>query len=252
MAKTLIIKSADFSANKVATVSFDGKPCTDIEINDASYSLTGIGGTQNVDYTVTPADTTDVISWSSSDETVATVANGVITAVGLGTATITATCGTHSDTCSVSVSVAYDPAWVIGKQAYKAQTGNVPPEIYLGQQNLGAAAYGSSESGKHQIYGSSPAAYPYPIPVGAKKIAITASGMYIGMWFSDSETSSYSSSASIVGDGNNASSTAGVADSHTYTIPEGADCFAMTVRLKSGASITESDLANVAVSFLTE
>jgi len=250
MAKTLIIKSADFSANKLATVSFGGKPCTDIEINDASYSLTSIGGTQNVDYTVTPEDTTDAISWSSSDETVATVANGVITAVGLGTATITATCGTLSDTCSVSVSVAYDPEWVIGKQAYKAQTAQ-PVMDYLSSQALGAAAFGSASSGSYQIYGTS-GAYPYPIPVGAKKIAITASGMYIGMWFSDSKTSSYSSSASIVGEGNNASSSAGVADSYTYTIPEGADCFAMTVRLKSGASITESDLANVAVSFLTE
>lgn len=250
MAKTLIIKSADFSANKVATVSFDGKPCTDIEINDASYSLTSIGGTQNVDYTVTPADTTDEISWNSSDETVATVANGVITAVGLGTATITVTCGSYSDTCSVSVSAAYNPTWIIGKHAYKAQTAQ-PVMDYLGSMALGAAAFGSATSGTYQIYGTS-GAYPYPIPEGATKISITASDMYIGMWFSDSSTSSYSSSASIVGDGNNASSSAGVADSHTYTIPEGADCFAMTVRLKSGSNITESDLANVAVSFLTE
>ena len=250
MATTLIIKAADFSANKLTTVSFDGVPCTAIAINDASYSMTSIGGTQNVDYTVTPENTTDTIRWGSSDESVATVVNGVITAVGLGTATITVTCGSHSDTCSVSVSAAYNPTWVTGKQAYKAATAQ-PVMNYLSSQALGAAAFGSATSGTYQIYGTS-GAYPYPIPEGATKISITASGMYIGMWFSDSSTSSYSSSASIVGDGNNASSSAGVADSHTYTIPEGADCFAMTVRLKSGANISASDLENVTVSFLTE
>ena len=252
MATTLIIKSADFSANKLTTVSFDGVPCTDITINDASYNLTGVGSTQNVDYTVTPENTTETILWSSSDESVATVTNGVITSVGVGEATITVTCGSYSDTCTVTVEAAFRPSWVIGKQAYKATNSNVPPDNYIAQQNLSAAAYASATSGSAQIYGSSPATYPYPIPSGATKVAITASGIYIGMWFSDSTSPVMTSYASIVGEGNNASSTAGVADSHTYTIPEGADSFAMTVRLKSGSNISSSDLENVAVSFLTE
>ena len=43
--------------------------------------------------------------WSSSDTSVATVENGLVTAVGVGSCTITATSGSYSDTCSVVVSV---------------------------------------------------------------------------------------------------------------------------------------------------
>lgn len=43
------------------------------------------------------------IVWKSSDDAVATVANGVITGVSAGTATITATVGSASDTCTVTV-----------------------------------------------------------------------------------------------------------------------------------------------------
>ncbi len=43
------------------------------------------------------------VIWSSSDESVATVSGGVVTAVAAGTATITASYGTHTATCSVTV-----------------------------------------------------------------------------------------------------------------------------------------------------
>ena len=44
-----------------------------------------------------------VITWSSSDDNVATVVNGVVTAVAAGTATITATYGALTATCVVTV-----------------------------------------------------------------------------------------------------------------------------------------------------
>lgn len=53
--------------------------------------------------TVEPADTTDTITWESSNTTVATVADGVVTAVANGDCVITATCGEHSASCSVTV-----------------------------------------------------------------------------------------------------------------------------------------------------
>lgn len=43
------------------------------------------------------------VTWTSSDETVATVVNGVVTAVGEGQAVITATCGEFNSTCIVTV-----------------------------------------------------------------------------------------------------------------------------------------------------
>ncbi|MDO4335639.1 MAG: Ig-like domain-containing protein [Bacteroidales bacterium] len=55
--------------------------------------------------TVLPADATNkTVTWSSSDATIATVdANGKVTAVKVGTATITATAGGKSATCAVTV-----------------------------------------------------------------------------------------------------------------------------------------------------
>ena len=45
------------------------------------------------------------ITWQTSDDTVATITNGVVTAIGAGTATITATTedGSFTDTCTVTV-----------------------------------------------------------------------------------------------------------------------------------------------------
>ena len=57
--------------------------------------------------TLTPANATTIVEWSSSDEKVATVSNGVVTMVGVGTATITAQAGEGVEaTCAVEVSEA--------------------------------------------------------------------------------------------------------------------------------------------------
>lgn len=53
--------------------------------------------------TLTPADATTEVVWTSSNDKVATVANGLVTIVAAeGTATITATAGTISATCEVT------------------------------------------------------------------------------------------------------------------------------------------------------
>ena len=57
--------------------------------------------------TLEPADATTEVVWSSSDEAVATVTNGEVTMVGVGSATITAQAGEGVEaTCAVEVSEA--------------------------------------------------------------------------------------------------------------------------------------------------
>ena len=65
-----------------------------------------VGGGLSLTVAVTPGDAEmPTITWTSSDETVATVdATGKVTAVKAGTATITATAGKLSATCTVTVS----------------------------------------------------------------------------------------------------------------------------------------------------
>ena len=54
--------------------------------------------------TMAPENTTDTITWSSSNKAVATVADGVVTAVGAGTATITAKANDEAvATCTITV-----------------------------------------------------------------------------------------------------------------------------------------------------
>ena len=64
-----------------------------------------VGDTVNLTVGYNPGDTTVTreVVWTSSDDTVATVDNGIVTAVGGGTATITATVNGISATCDVRV-----------------------------------------------------------------------------------------------------------------------------------------------------
>ena len=63
------------------------------------------GETITLEATLYPAGATGSVTWTSSDTAVATVGEttGVVTPVGTGSATITATCSGKSDTCSITV-----------------------------------------------------------------------------------------------------------------------------------------------------
>ena len=80
-----------------------GISATAIEVAPTTLDLI-IGEQSTLTATLTPADATDVVIWTTDAESVATVKNGVVTAVGTGTATITATAGSFSATCAVTVS----------------------------------------------------------------------------------------------------------------------------------------------------
>ena len=81
-------------------------PATGISIKE-TISLTE-GNTEQLTATLTPANATDTVSWTSNNESVATVSStGLVTAVKKGTAIITATAGNVSDTCAVTVNCAH-------------------------------------------------------------------------------------------------------------------------------------------------
>ena len=84
----------------------DGVACTGIDITSEETSLSSIGDTLALDYTVTPVNCTDIVLWESDNIGVAIVNNGTITAVNSGTAIITLTCGKYSDTYTITVDAA--------------------------------------------------------------------------------------------------------------------------------------------------
>ena len=97
---TITAKAGDKTATCTVTVTIG---VDNITLNKTTATLTE-GGTVTLTATVTPDDATDKsVTWTSSDETVATVKDGVVTAVKAGTATITAKAGDKTATCTVTV-----------------------------------------------------------------------------------------------------------------------------------------------------
>lgn len=64
---------------------------TAIELSESEVTLDKENPSVTLTVTATPDGANDAVNWSSSDESVATVENGVVTAITSGTATITAT-----------------------------------------------------------------------------------------------------------------------------------------------------------------
>ena len=82
---------------------------TGVSLNKSTTTLT-VGGSETLTATITPDKAASAkVTWESSDPNVATVTDGVVTAVAPGTATITATAGDISATCTVTVERPYVP-----------------------------------------------------------------------------------------------------------------------------------------------
>jgi uncharacterized protein YjdB len=81
-----------------------------VEVSPESVTLTETGATEQLTAVVYDEDGDEIedaeVTWSSSDEEVATVdEDGLVEAVGEGTATITATSGEASGTAEVTVEI---------------------------------------------------------------------------------------------------------------------------------------------------
>lgn len=103
MGYALKLGSVDFSSVAVGQVTLvDPVPCTALSLDQSTLSFDSAEETKTLTATKTPSDTTDTLTWASSNTNVATVENGVVTIHGIGTATITATCGEQTATATIS------------------------------------------------------------------------------------------------------------------------------------------------------
>ena len=264
MAKTLVIKGADFSVHKLATVIFpDPIPCESISFDQNTYNLTTVDPV-TIDYTVTPADTTDTIYWSSSNENVVTVANGIITVVGMGTATVTATCGEYTATATVTVNIAYIPNWWAW---WVAQNGTT---ITSTESTARIIAIGSGNQAT--TYETAPTSASDPIklikiPSGATKVRVRIPNDKITLFANDTVMRIIWAKDEWSGDSNYRNSIKYVSQESTvnprtnadktYAIPEGVDGFVFITKLAtmpetSGDANTLMAETGITISFLTE
>lgn len=81
-------------------------PCKSLHMDSTAIYLPKIGAATLLNVYTDPFDTTEEITYSSSDEAVATVtSSGKVVAVGFGKAVITITCGSAQITCDVECAI---------------------------------------------------------------------------------------------------------------------------------------------------
>ena len=100
---TAIITAKVGDKMATCTVTVEPTPVTSVTLDKTSASLK-VKGTVTLKATVNPSDATDkTVTWSTSNASVATVKDGVVTALKIGTATITAKAGDKTATCAITV-----------------------------------------------------------------------------------------------------------------------------------------------------
>ncbi|MDO4770947.1 Ig-like domain-containing protein [Porphyromonas sp.] len=99
---TITVKSGRVWSNCLVRVVAQKIPVESITSEVKELSLV-VDGEVRLSYSLTPENTTDLISWSSSDEDVARVVDGTVFARAVGTTVITATVGNKSVSWTVHV-----------------------------------------------------------------------------------------------------------------------------------------------------
>lgn len=100
---TITVSAGGKNATCLVTVSSPIVPVSSIEL-DKNLVIMQVGTEVNLIATVLPSNATDnTVSWSSSDNAIATVDNGTVKGVSSGEAIITARAGEQSATCKVTV-----------------------------------------------------------------------------------------------------------------------------------------------------
>ena len=113
-----------------------------VSLDQETLTLTE-GDTATLAATVSPDNATNkTVTWASDNEEVATVADGVVTAVAAGSANITATTedGGHTATCAVRVTTNTDPYTVTLQQKATGESysvGDIIPVQFLMSENPG-------------------------------------------------------------------------------------------------------------------
>lgn len=266
MGKALVIKNVDFGTNKLTTVTLiEPKPCTALSLDKDSQTMTAVGSTFTLTATTTPLDTTESVTWITSNANIATVASGVVTQVGVGSCTITALCGTQSATCAITAMNILTYDYKLQSQAcHFESTGNVKDFCYLTTYSVStnyAGLYNTTSGTTYPIYNGTDGAVTgpiYPIKLGNNATTITATvpnTIRLTIWFVDCDTicnygtehSGYNFAKYISGDASVYDSSVALGN-RTATIPTGANAAVFTLQKPgSGAAVSAEDIASITI-----
>lgn len=238
MAKTIVIRGANYSTNALDVVHLTGGvECTGITFSAASANVDYLAQ-YVVQYTVEPEDCTQPVVWTTSNQNIS-VDNGVVTANGIGTAVITATCGDFSANISITVGAVTAAMDMHEKLQFSFNTDYVTlrstsSDLYK--------VYGTDGTGRNHALWSDAATkaigeifMPYLIPKGTSNVRVTCpSTSFSLIAFADSmtEASAGNGGAKILN-----SDTALVAGSRTIPVPSGVDSVFVGVKNTNGEDV---------------
>ena len=119
---TITVTTEDGSKTASCKVTVKAKtyPVTGVSLDKTTLSLTE-GDTETLTATISPSNATNKnVKWSTSDKSVATVADGKVTAVKAGSATITVTTedGSKTASCKVTVKAKEVPTITVSQTNY--------------------------------------------------------------------------------------------------------------------------------------
>jgi len=149
---TITASAGGKSATCIVTVGKKTIDVASVELNKTELSLTE-GESETLIATVKPDDATDkTVTWSTSNNTIATVENGKVTAVKEGEASITARAGEEEATCKVVV-----------KKTIPSGAVDLGLSVYWGTTNLGAGK--PEEYGDYYAWGETEPYYSSQSPL---------------------------------------------------------------------------------------
>ena len=101
---TAVILSIMLSTVSCANSSDKDKKAESIFLSESNIEFLVLGDSRTVKATILPTNAIDkTVTWSSSDPSVATCENGVITSVGYGACIVRASCGNVTSVCTVKI-----------------------------------------------------------------------------------------------------------------------------------------------------
>lgn len=143
------------SATCTATVTVTGvkedTPCTNIALNTSTLTFTD-ATPQTLTATLTPSDTTDEVIWSVNPTGAVFINNGVITPAMNGSCVITATCGTQSATCNVTISGIDETVIIIPESGLTLTQSDFTNNKKLDTPNDGSIIRGSNNTNVCERY----------------------------------------------------------------------------------------------------
>lgn len=114
---SVVVTTVDGSKKAVCKVVVSNS--TKVELTGIALDITSkeleVGNTLKLNVVPTPANATlGELTWSSSNKKAVTVSDGNVTAIAVGTSTITCKCGDFTATCEIEVKAKADPTKVSG------------------------------------------------------------------------------------------------------------------------------------------